>query len=98
MKYLAHIVSDIVMSVEAFYGENIPDNHYEITEEQFVSYELPCHAELTEDGVVFGDIVPWDEVPDTSEVVEGEPEPTPEPELTVWEELDKAYQEGVDSV
>lgn len=27
-----------------------------------------------------------------------EPEPEPEPEGDVWDELDKAYQEGVDSV
>lgn len=27
-----------------------------------------------------------------------EPEPTPTPESTIWEELDYAYQEGVDDV
>lgn len=27
-----------------------------------------------------------------------EPEPIPEPETSVWDELDAAYQEGVDSV
>lgn len=32
------------------------------------------------------------------EVPEPEPVPEPETELTVWDELDAAYQEGVDSV
>ena len=31
-------------------------------------------------------------------VPEPEPEPEPEEEITVWDELDAAYQEGVDSV
>ena len=36
----------------------------------------------------------------TYELIEPEPEVDPEPEesVTVWDELDAAYQEGVDSV
>lgn len=33
-----------------------------------------------------------------SEPVEPEPTPEPEEEMSVWDELDAAYQEGVDSV
>ena len=75
------------------------DDSHEITEEQFNSCTLPCHAEATEDGVVFGDIVPWGEVPDTSEVIEYEPIPeTPESDEVSWDAMAEAIKEGVNDV
>lgn len=72
--YITEIVSNVavgIMNVQAI----TRDNHYEITQEQFDSWYRPCYAEMTENGVVFGDIVPWDKVPDTSVIVEENPEP-----------------------
>lgn len=94
--YLAHIVSGVAVALAV--GPEADPNYFEITAEQFNTVELPCRAEVTEDGVVFGDVVPWTEVPDVGVPGEGELGPIPEPELTVWDEMDAAYQEGVNDV
>ena len=52
----------------------------------------------------FGDITVDDSTPPVvtswtpGVIPEPEPEPEPEEEKTVWDELDEAYREGVDSV
>lgn len=79
------------------------DDSHEITEEQFNSCTLPCHAEVTEDGVVFGDVVPLEEVPDTGVVVEPEvPDPetpdVPETNEVSWDAMAEAIKEGVNEV
>ena len=53
-----------------------------------------CDIELNEDGT---EVVSFTarEIPD---IPEPDPEPTPAGDESVWDELDKAYQEGVDSV
>lgn len=53
-----------------------------------------CDITLNEEGT---EVVSFTarEIP---EIPEDEPEPTPTGDESVWDELDKAYQEGVDSV
>ena len=97
MKYFVKIISGVAMQVYRS-DEAWADNDYEITEEQFASYALPCRAEVTEDGAIFGDIVPWEEAPDVGEVGEYVPEPDPAPEPTVWDDMAAAIMEGVNGI
>ena len=57
-----------------------------------------CNIELNEDGTEIINITAL-EIPDPEPIPEPEPEPVePEPPLSVWDELDAAYQEGVNDV
>jgi hypothetical protein len=79
MKYFVKIVSGIAMAMYRS-DEKWSDDDHEITYEQFINVTLPCRVEIASGCVVFGSIVPWNEVPNMgipSEPVEPiEPKPT----------------------
>lgn len=104
MKYFVKIVSNIAVQIYRT-DKKWSESDHELTEEQIVNLTLPCHAEVTSDGVVFGDVVPWSDVPNMGVPVEGnadepvEPEPeAPENTEVSWDEMAAAIMEGVNDV
>ena len=87
MKYFIKIVSDVAIGVYRN-DEKWSDNDHEITEEQFTEWAFPCRVEVTDDGVMLGDMVPWEELPDMSEPGAPNPEPIPDPIPTAQEDND----------
>lgn len=80
MKYFVKIISDVVIQI---YRSNIKlsEADYEITEEQFNTINLPCRVIISDNSIEFGDIVPWDKVPDVSEHFASIPTPTTEEQI-----------------
>ena len=76
--YLVKIIDGVAVLLIRSDTPRDNEGFVQISEEQFNNCTLPCRTEVTEDGVVFGDIVGFDRVP-VSEACELTPEPTQPP-------------------